>query len=232
MADLLTSGQKITQRTPGQWSKVFLAVPEYHTIFTAELDTVPTSNDRVYELDITNEVGDIADVLPDMTLYVGTVAGGYDLGFCRIRIEPISGTLYIGVTSEIMWDTVGTIYLTVVDDYSLWAKPVGESGGLPLMDNDIAYTDQHENFDPVPCMGGHRVKRLVGASVDVRLGPSDDTAPFVFDSTITGRVYSVAGATLDDATAVNPQHLRQQVLIWYMLNLQRQTERRLQGFGI
>ncbi len=205
MAGVLTTDQKAAQRTPGQWSRPFLAIPEYHTIYTAHLSVVPATNDMVAQISFNTGSGTLANVLADMTLYVGTTAGGYDLGMCRIRKAPIAGTFYIGETSEILWDTAGTIYLTVVDDFGIWQKSIRLSAGIPLMDWDITYTDQHEDFDPIPCMGGHRVGKLTGASVAVLLGPAPDTLPSVFDSTISGQLWSVAGATLDDATDLNPE---------------------------
>jgi hypothetical protein len=209
MADLLTSEEQETQRLPGQWSDVKLAIPEYHVKFTAILAEVPVDNDMVAELEFIDGDGDISTVLPDMTLYVGSTAGAYDLGICRIRKNPVSGcldtgTLYVGETSEIQWGDTSPIYLTVVDDYSLWQKSLRIVDEEPFMDWDVEYDDQHLDFDPTPCMGGHRVKELIGASVDVRLGKSADTAPFVFDSTIASVLWTIEGATLDDDTSMNP----------------------------
>lgn len=202
MAHVLTADEKIAQRKPGQWSKTFLAIPAYHTIYTARLNGVPTSNDLVAEITVDTESGTRADVLADMTLYVGTTAGAYDLGMCRIRKTPIAGLFYISETSDVVW--VDEAHLTVVDDYSLWQKSLRIIGSEPFMDWDVEYEDQHEDFDPVPIMGTHHVAKLSGASVDVQLGPSADTSAWVIGSSIASKNWSVTGGTLNDATATNP----------------------------
>ena len=206
MAHVLTDGEKTTQRLPKQWSKTFLAIPEYHTVFTARLNGVPgtpASDDMVAEINFDTPTGTLADVLPDMSLYISAVGfGSYDLGICRIRKDPISGTFYIGETSEVVWQDEA--FLTVVDDFSLWQKSLRVVAEEVFMDWDVGYTDQHEDFDPVPAMGTHRVAKLANGTVDVTLGPSADTSAWVIDSTIASRAWVCAGSTLDDATAVNP----------------------------
>jgi len=204
MAHVLSSLELVTQRKPGQWSKTYLAVPEYHVILTARLNGLPTINDMVAEISVDTEVGTLADVLPDMTLYVGTSAGAFDLGMCRIRKTPITGTFYISETSDIVWQD--DAFLTVVDDYSLWQKSLRIAGSTPYMDCDVAYSDQHANFDPVPVMGTHRVAKLTGSSVSIRLGAAADNPAWVIGSTILSRSWSVTGgaATLDNAGAINP----------------------------
>lgn len=203
MAHVLTAGEKTTQRKPGQWSKVYLAVPEYHTIYTARLNGVPASNDMVAEIDVDTETGIRANVLPDMTLYISATGfGQFDLGMCRIRKSPIAGKFYIGETSDVVWQDEA--FLTIVDDYSLWQKSIRLIGETPYMDWDVAYSDQHSSFDPVPMMGTHHVAKLTGASVTVQLGPSADTSAWVIESTIASRTWSITGATLDNAAAVNP----------------------------
>jgi len=202
MAHVLTTDEKNTQRLQGQWSKTYLAIPEYHTIYTARLAALPTINDMVAEISVDTESGTRANVLADMTLYVGTTAGAYDLGMCRIRKTPIEGLFYISETSDIIWSSA--CHLTVVDDYSLWQKSLRIIGSEPFMDWDVEYDDQHEDFDPVPVMGTHHVAKLTGASVDVQLGPSADTFAWVIDSSVASKNWSVTGATLDDDTATNP----------------------------
>ena len=207
MAHVLSSGEKATQRLQRQWSKSHLAIPEYHVIYSARLAGVPTINDLVAEINFSDGIGTLADVLPDMTLYVGTTAGGHELGMCRIRKAPLDdcsdGTFYIAETSEIVW--VDECHLTVVDDYQLWAKPLRTVSEVPYMDWDVAYSDQHADFDPVPVMGCDAVARLVNGTVDVLLGPSADTAAWVIDSTVASVLWTIDGATaIDDDTAVNP----------------------------
>jgi hypothetical protein len=203
MAHVLTDGEKTTQRMEGQWSKSRLIVPEYHTIYTARLASVPASADMVAQIAFNSGSGTLSDVRPDMMLYVGTSAGAYDLGMCRIRKAPISGTLYIGETSEIVWQA--NAYLTVVDDYSLWQKSLRIVSQVPYMDWDVAYSDQHDDFDPVPVMGSDKVAKLKGDTVDVTLGAAADTPAWILGSTISSHLWVINGAvSIDDNTAVNP----------------------------
>lgn len=208
MAHVLSGSELTTQRLPRQWSKSYLVVPEAHAIYTARLNGVPTSNDMVVELTIDNESGTRAEVLPDMMLYVGSVAGGgaganaYDLGMCRIRKTPIAGTFYIAETSEIAWED--NAYLKICDDYSIWAKPLRIVSQVPYMDWDIAYSNQHASFDPIPCLGPDGVARLVDATVDVKVGPSSDVLSWVPGSTISSYLWTCAGSvSIDDDTASN-----------------------------
>src|SRR4026208_1012857 len=120
MARPLTSPELTLLRSDGQWSKLYLAVLKPNTIYTARLAAVPGSTDLVYEITFTSGSGTLGDVKPGMTLYVGTIAGAYDLGMSRIRKNPISGTFYIGLTSAIDWQS--SCYLTVVDEFDWDAK--------------------------------------------------------------------------------------------------------------
>lgn len=170
MASVLSAPEIAQYRKPYQWKKYFLGIAKYHTIFSAELDTLPTSNDMVGEIAYTNGAyaagySALSDIRVDMTLYVGSSPGAYDLGMARIRKTPTSDTFYIGEISEIDWLQLGdclidTIYLTVVDDFQLRAKPIKIIADVSFMDYDVAYSDQHATFDPVPIMGGHRVLAL------------------------------------------------------------------------
>ena len=98
-----------------------------------------------------------------MTLYVGTSAGAYDKGMCRIRRAATATVLYIGETSEIAF--ADNDYLTVVDEFGLWPKALRIVGGVTFMDYDIAYSDQHKYPAPVPVLGADQVLWLTGATV-------------------------------------------------------------------
>lgn len=203
MAHVLTSPELVTQRLPRQWSKSFLATPEAHTIYTARLDGVPASFDMVAELTVDTEAGNPADVFADMTLWVGSTAGDYNLGMCRIRKAPIAGTIYVTETSEVVW--VDQCYLTIVDDYQLWAKPIRLVSSVPYMDWEIGYTDEHEDFDPVPCLGSDIVAKLVNGTVTLLIGPSDDVPSFAIGDSVASVLWSIQGiSAIDDATIVNP----------------------------
>lgn len=190
MARALTSPELALLRSSTQFSKLYLAVHKPNVIYTALLNGIPTSNDQVYQVTFDGGAGTLSDVKAGMTLYVGTNAGAYDLGMCRIRKSPIAGTFYIGLTSEIVW--ADNCYLTVVDDFDLWAKHATISDSTLSMDVDVTYSDQHTAFNPVPIMGAHAVVWLDEATVDVNFDASDS---WVFDSTILGYSWSAPGSS-------------------------------------
>jgi hypothetical protein len=201
----VTSPEKTLLRKDGQWSELYLATLVPQTVFTAILDDLPTSFDQVAEITYITGSGTLADIREGMTMYVGSSAGAHDLGMVRIRKTPTADIFYIGEQSRVIWQSAA--YLTVVEDFDLWAKHLHIDGTTPFMDYDVAYTDQHEDFNPVPVLGVHRVAKLTGATVDVGLGcdtPNGD-ASWVFDSTISSYLWDIPSATaIDDDTAVNP----------------------------
>ncbi|HZM22066.1 MAG TPA: PKD domain-containing protein [Anaerolineales bacterium] len=189
MARALTSEELELLRSDGQWTKLYLAVLIPNTVYTARLTSVPSSTDNVHTIGFTSGSGTLGDVKPGMTLYVGTSSGAHDLGMCRIRKAPIAGTFYIGLTSQIDWQS--SCYLTVVDDFDLWAKHAVIDSGALKMDVDVAYSDQHEDFNPVPVLGPHAVVWLDEATVDVEFDASDS---WVHGSTISAYAWSAPGA--------------------------------------
>lgn len=193
MTRAMTSPELAALRTDGQRTKLYLAVLKPNTVYSAVLASVPAANDMVGVIAYSGGSGTLADVKVGMTLYVGTGAGAFDLGMCRIRKAPDAGAFYIGETSEIKWNVGGTIHLTIVDDFDLWERPlhVANDGSLKA-DYDIAYSDQHLNFDPVPVMGPHAVVWLTGASVDVTF---DASGSWVIGSSISGHAWSAPGAS-------------------------------------
>src|SRR3972149_3914992 len=191
MARAITSPELSLLRSEGQWSKLYMAVLVPNTIYTARLASLPSSNDQVYEISYNTGSGTLGNVKAGMLLYVGTSAGVYNLGMCRIRVAPDGTKIYIGETSEISWQS--NCYLTIVDDFDLHPRHihVDEDGGL-LMDVNIAYSDQHESFAPVPVLGPDAVLWLEGASVSVDFPASDS---WVFDSTISAYAWTAPGSS-------------------------------------
>jgi len=196
MAREITVDELALQRSDTQWSKLYCGFKIDNTIYTARLDIVPTSTDLVHTIAFDTGSGTLGDVKPGMTLYVGTSAGAYDLGMCRIRKDPVAGVFYIGLTSEINWQA--NCYLTVVDDFDLWAKHAVIADSALTMDVDVEYDDQHTDFNPVPIMGSHAVLWLDDATVDVDFDASDS---WVFDSTISAFAWTAPGSSASSGMA-------------------------------
>jgi len=166
-------------------------------IYSARLASLPSSFDRVIQIAFTSGSGTLANVYPGMSLYVGSTAGAYDLGVARIRKDSIAGTFYIGEESDITWQA--SCYLTVVAEFDIWAKHiVTVSDTLFYMDCDIAYTNQNSVFDPIPIMGGHRVLKLTGSSINTVFNFSNS---YVIDSTISS--YSCSCPTASGSSGMS-----------------------------
>ena len=134
-----------------------------------------------------------------MTVYVGSTAGACDVGKVRLRatLAAASGTMKIGETSEIDW--TDNDYLTVVDEFGLWPRHILiDSAGDVYMDYDVAYSDQHEDCDPVPVMGPDAVAWLTGATVSVEFDWSDS---WVSGSTISSYASLAPGASATSGLA-------------------------------
>lgn len=151
-------------RSDGFFSKLHAAIIMPAPVFACRLNGLPPSNDNVtwlnYNLVTT---GAYTNVLQDMTLYIGSYAGAYDLGMVRIK-SATATTLNICRTSEIAW--VDGCYLTAVDEFNLWPRQAYFSGGSFLVDDDSPYSNQHSAQCPVVVMGPDAVLELTGATVN------------------------------------------------------------------
>jgi len=152
-----TSPELVKLRADNQSTRLYLTVHAPATVYTARLSAVPSSTDKVASITYSSGSGTLADVLQDMTLLVGSSAGASDYGIARIRKDgtTTAGTFYIGETSEINW--LSNAYLTVLDEFTLWPRhiAIASDGTTPLMDYDVAYTDQNvaAGAIPTPIMG-------------------------------------------------------------------------------
>jgi hypothetical protein len=164
-----TSEELVLYRSGERWSKLRAAIFQPNTIYQARINQSFSTTDGILEITYDNGSGTLGNVLPDMTLLVGSSAGGHEKGHCRVR--SIDATkIYIGETSDIDWEN--DLYLTIIDDFGLWARHVLISAGVSYMDGGIAYSNQHSAPDPTPIMGSHRVLKLEGASVSTQFDAS------------------------------------------------------------
>jgi hypothetical protein len=157
-----TAGELTLLRTnTGQWSKLYIAgLTTPPTVFAARVNKSWTSYDKIISVPWESEtIGAYTDIVPGMTLWVGTSAGGRELGEVRVR-SATATDIFIGETSDIKW--VNHAHLTVKDEFLLWPRHVLiNSAGTVYMDSNIPYSDQHEVFDPVPVMGSDVVVDLL-----------------------------------------------------------------------
>lgn len=173
MARIMTEPELAAIRSDGQFSELFAAIHNPSLVLSCQVNQAFTTTDRVLEVIFDNVIeGDYLDVLPGMTVWVGTEAGMYDLGFCRVRKDPTSSILYLGENSDIPWDD--DVWLTVVDEFGIWPRHLAmEADGTVYMDADIEYDDQHTEMAPVVVLGPPAVIWLTGASVSVEFDASE-----------------------------------------------------------
>lgn len=134
--------------------------------------------------------GAFGDVLPGMTVLFGSTAGADDYGRQRIRAAATSTVLNIGRSSQ--GDKDGEVnltdnaYITVLDDFRVWAKiPYIDENGVIYKD-EIAYTDETENIPPkANITGGWRAATITSGT---------NVATFQFVGTASYAV--AAGATI------------------------------------
>lgn len=166
-------------RSDGQRTRLYLAIADPAPVYSCQVNQSFTSHDMVAQFDFDNAAGDLADVLPGMTVWVGSTAGASDIGICRVRKSWDGARAYIGETSEVAWQN--DLHITVVDEFRPWPRHLRIVNNAPLLDYDIAYSDQHRYFDPVPIMGPHAVVWLVNG---VGAAQFDASQSWVFDSAI------------------------------------------------
>lgn len=200
MIAAMTSGQLATSRSERQFSKLFLAIHNPVVVFSCRVNQTFTSKDKVVQFTYDGATGTYTDVLPGMTVWLGTSAGAWDAGQVRARKTPTSAIIYTGENSDVFW--ADDLYVTVVDEFGFWAKhPRVLSDGTAYMDYDVAYTDQHENFAPVPVMGTHHCLWLTGASVSVDMDASESWCPAAGVMTY---LWTSTGGSLSGETTATP----------------------------
>lgn len=222
------TGDELTLYRSGRWASILrAAIYPPNTIYTARINQIFTTFDGILEITYDGGAGTLADVLPDMTLFIGTSAGAWDKGICRVRSIDAT-TVYISQTADIAF--ADNQYLTIVDDFSLFAKHILIDEGVTFIDGGIEYSDQHTNFDPTPIMGSNRVLKLTGETVTATFDFSDS---YVIDGSsitefITTSPTASGGADLD----TDAPTLEWDTVGWHLVYLTLTTENEKSFFGV
>lgn len=197
----LSAGQISLLRTEPQISRPYLALLQPATIFACQVNDTFTTSDMTVEFEFDNvTTGAYSDVIPGMIIYIGSTAGAYDIGIGRARKAFGATTAYIGEVSDIAFDN--DLYVTVVDAFEVNPRHLVVTSDGALMDVDIAYTDQHENYDPVPIMGGQVV--VDTDSYPVTINFPEVANSWVIGSTITGYSFTATEGAVSNGTTSNP----------------------------
>jgi len=84
-----------------QFCKLGLHIQRPATVYTMRINQTFTSLDGVTELTYDGGSGTLADIIPGMTVLIGSAAGLFDKGTCRVRKTPTATVLYINQVSNI-----------------------------------------------------------------------------------------------------------------------------------
>ena len=199
----LDATQLAYMRAHRQASELFLWIDNPPAVFKAHIASTPTSLDGVYQISydrVAAPYDDYTTALPDMTLWIGTGAGLSNIGIARIRAGSTNAILNIGIESG--FNLAIDQYLTVVDEYLPVAKHLkSQTDETVKMDYDVAYTDQHVNYEPVPVLGSDVVQWIYDDDIVIDF---DSSGSWVPDSTISTDHWTSDGGTLGDHTTDTP----------------------------
>lgn len=159
----LTEGELSYLRQDGQYTKLRAVIIPQSTILACKCAETKTDNDAVTFVAVnTITSGSGVYVRNGMTAYVGSGSGLDDLGMLRVKSFS-DNTLYFARVSGITWTP--DVFITVVDDFGLWAKLPTLDLTEVRMDDDIVYTDQNVNMPPVPVFGADTAVPLSSGSL-------------------------------------------------------------------
>jgi len=172
----MDENEKTLTRSEGRWSDLYVTILRPRVVFTARINQTFESLDGVAEITFDDPLGDLAEVLPNMTVKIGSSAGGMEIGCARVRKASIESTkLLIGQTAELALEN--DQYLTVIEDFGLWAKLPAGSGAQIMLDYDVEFEANQANA-PVPVLGSMvTVLRLSGASVSHTRDAAESYSP-------------------------------------------------------
>jgi hypothetical protein len=211
----ISANELLYTRSDGQFSKLYLAFPQPAVVFKALVNNPAIGTDQIVYVEYdTPGAYDYTDILPDMTLLIGSSDETYDLGIARIRKVASATKLFIGETSEVKF--ADNMFLTVIDEYGLWPRHKYVQEGSThedFMDFDVNYTTgangQHATLDPVPIMGPDRVLFYQGTlaahpgnSISIQMDASGSYC--LSSSGAKTYLWTADTGTIDDDDIANP----------------------------
>ncbi len=176
---------------PGQSAKLGLAIHAPATVYTARVNQ-SFAEQNIAEIIYDGGSGTLAEVLPHMTMFIGSAAGLSDRAIVRVRKAPTATVFYISPlsTSKIQNDD----YITIINEFNLQQRDISTVNNTVQMDYDIEY-GSYLNGGVFP-----RIAPLVSvrklASGTVRFTPPSPALSAAYDgSTIVSYLYAFPGAS-------------------------------------
>ena len=190
-----------TITTTPQKAKVYAIFDNPPVVFACRVNQTFPTHDMVVEFIYDGvTTGAYTDVLPGMTILLGSAAGLSDKGITHVRKAITASIIYNGETSETEW--ANDLYVTVLQDWGIWVEYLRMASDQTVyMKYDVAYSNQHTNKLPVPIMGPDRVIRYEGAPVSLSFTGAASYAP---GSTVASHLWTCAGATVTNGSTATP----------------------------
>jgi hypothetical protein len=213
-ARAITAGELTKLRRDNQSTRLYVAFLSPATVYTAQVNQTFTTTDEITQITYDTGSGVLADIKIGMTLWVGSSAGAYDLGFCRIRATPGAATFYISEESKIDW--AEDLYLTVVREFLLLPKHIKlDDDGNVFMDVDVTYSDQHATPNPVPLLGPYvRVLKLAPTTASIAFSASNS---YVIGSTISTYSWTCATCSASSGTGTATPTFTFNAVGWHLI---------------
>jgi len=160
-------------------------------IFKARVNMPGTITYPVTELTFDGvTLGAFGDIPPDATLILGTTDGADDLGRVRVQNVATSSTIPVGRVSQGTEDGTLSVtdnaYITVWNEYRVWAKIPYSTGTIDYKDSNIEVGTYNEDLPPVANCGPGFADYI----------DDDDIITVTFDG--TGSYAMADGATITD----------------------------------
>ena len=191
------AGELTKLRSDGQWARWRAIIDKPDVIYTCRATSTLLYSD--YSIPFDGPSGTQTNVLLDMTVLVGTTAGGSEHGIGRIRQAPDGSDTALVVGADPSLIVANDDYITVLNDFAPFAKhPAGEN-----LDFDLEYLDQFTDFVPVPVFTERVAVINAGNWVDFNA-----SASWVPGSTISGYAWTFTGSleSTGDTTATPSAH--------------------------
>lgn len=190
MTRAITSGELAKLRSDNQWARWHVIIDKPDVVYTART-TGALEKTTAWTLGFDTGSGTLTNCLAGMTVLIGSSAGGWDRGIGRLRKNATGGdaVFYLGADPSIF--CYDNDYITVLNDFAPWSRhPIGAN-----IDVDVAYSDQFDDFIPVPVFG----ERIAVIDAGDTIG-FNAAASWVPGSTISGYAWTFSGATSSTGT--------------------------------
>lgn len=163
----LSTVQLNTLRSQPQFTQLYLSIFQPQVLFTAQINDTGIARGEI-NITYDNASGSFANIESGMTMTIGSIFAGDNVGKIRVRSATAS-KIVVSENSNIAW--ANNQWLTVYKFWELWpvfpriiADPADPKNVIFYKDYDIAYTNQNSILGSFVCAGPHRAGFLDPAS--------------------------------------------------------------------